>query len=788
MKVNINKERNSLKNERDKLLRRKDLKSEDKSLKREETSRLTSLNSDIEKLLKKYSEIKKERITKEKNQQILVNRLNYLRNEVRRSVSKKGNQPKNIKKSIENKKIFVKINSKYKFNRVVKRYKESDNHNSHNNELFKDNESLGKTSFNGNESQIIYSGNYKSFANSKKKGYNNSNINLSKEKENENNDSHNDLNKNNISNLEEDFLRKYKYNIGNKNSNNNIYIIINNPNNNFFKEKSLNLDNKNNFYIDKFTPKNNNIKYEKNNHIKYKSYNNIDFREEGEIILMNANGKKLQDIINSINNLNNLKSNKNKTKEKKFENNDEKDEKDEKEKNNDKINNNIKDNGDISNKSNNINEIKKKDSFIRPNFLNLYENDDNSEMKQKVDINSFGETNRTENCKIKGGESNEIIKDNNIFEDDKKKLNKESKNNISNNNFNSQNKMSNNPFNSGISTISNGSSGVKQINTKKQIINIDKNKCLLNELNKFEDITKNNLILNNTISVDNFEYYKLYSSNSTTDEKEKNSTINNDPKEFSIKESTENNYYLLNKNNKISMMNVKKTDFKNNIKKIGNSCINYSLSYKNLNNSYRNKDISKIRKNNTKLNIDLEKIKKNYIRKDSYYTSIEKKRKALGIEFKSNFNRELSIQTEKVTKKKVLGKRKNNNILINDNCVKSMNIYENLINKEKKEKLIKVKKRDGNEDRFNFENKIMDNESYYHKMKKNKTTTRFNYTKSSINSQNNKKEGLNENILRNKKIKKKNNNIFFLDNNDKSINKTSDSCFYSLVNKIINGN
>ena len=127
MKVNINKERNSLKNERDKLLRRKDLKSEDKSLKREETSRLTSLNSDIEKLLKKYSEIKKERITKEKNQQILVNRLNYLRNEVRRSVSKKGNQPKNIKKSIENKKIFVKINSKYKFNRVVKRYKESDN-------------------------------------------------------------------------------------------------------------------------------------------------------------------------------------------------------------------------------------------------------------------------------------------------------------------------------------------------------------------------------------------------------------------------------------------------------------------------------------------------------------------------------------------------------------------------------------------------------------------------------------------------------------------------------------
>ena len=783
MKVNIKKERNSLKIERDKLFRRKDLKSEDKSLKREETTRLTSLNSDIEKLLKKYSKIKKERITKEKSQQILVNRLNYLRNEVRRSVSKKGNQPKNIKKSIENKKIFVKINSKYKFNRVVKRYKLSDKHNFQNNELFKDNESLGKTSFNGNESQIIYSGNYtyKSFANSKKKGYNNSNINLSKEKENENNDSHNDLNKNNISNLEEDFLRKYKYNIGNKNSNNNIYIIINNPNNNFFKEKSLNLDNKKNFYYDNFTPKNNinNAKYEKNNHIKNKSYNNIDFGEEGEIILMNANGRKLQDIINSINNLNNLKSNKNKSKAIIFENNDEKDEK---EKDNDKINNNIKGNDDISNNIiNKINEIKKKDVFMRPNFLNLYENDDNSSMKQKVDINSFGETNRTENCQIKGAEINEIINDskNKIFEDEKK-------NNINYSSIsNSQNKMGN-PLSSGISTISNGSSGVKQINTKKQLIDNDKNKYLLDELNKFENINKNNLILNNTISVDNFEYYKLYSSNSTTDEKENNNTINNDPKDFFIKETKDNNYYLLNKKNKISMMNVKKTDFKNNIKKIGNSCINYSLSYKNLNNSYRNKDITEIRINNTKWNIDLEKIKKKYIGKDSYYTSIEKKRKALGLEFKSN--REFSIQTEKVIKKKVLGKRKNNNILINDNnnCVKSMNIYQNLINKEKKEKLIKVKKRDGNEDRFNFENKNMDNESYYHKMKKNKTTTNFNYSKKSLNFQNNKKEGLNENILRNKKIKKKNNNIFFLDNN--SINKTSDSCFYSLVNKIINGN
>ena len=791
MKVNnLKKERNSLKIEREKLHRRKDLKSEDKSLKRKETScRLTSLNSDIEKLYKKYNEIKKERITKEKSQQILINRLNYLKNEVKRSVSKKENKPTSIKKEKENKKIFVKINSKYKFNRVVKRYKLPEKKNSHNNELYKDNESLGKTSFNGNESQIIISGTYKSFANSKKKGNNSSNINLSNEKEKENNNGHNDLSKNNLNNIEKDLLRKYKCNIGNKNSNNNIYIIINNPNNNFFKEKSLNLENKNKIYYEDFTPKNNinhlnNSKCEKNNHTKNNSCNDIvDFGEEREIILMKANGKKLQDIINSINNLNNLKTNKNESKSIIFENNNEKNEK---EKDNDKVNNNIKDKDNISFNSININEnqkIEKKDSFIRPNFLNLYENDDNSAMKQKVDINSFGETNRTPNAI-------EIIKDNkNIFEDEKKELNKE--NNYSNNS-NSKNKMSH-PFSSGISTISNGSSGVKQINSKKQIADGDKNVCLLNEIKKFDDTTNNNLILNNTISVDNFDYFKLYSSNNTTDKKEKNSTINNDhhhTKEFCIKESTDNNYYLLNKKNKLLMKDIKKNNIKNNIKKIGNDCINYSLSYKNLNNSYRNKDITKIRTNSTKWNLDLEKIKKNNLRKDSYYTSIEKKRKALGLEFKSNYNRELSIQTEKVIKKKVLGKRKNN-ILINDNshCVKSINIYENLINKDKKEKLIKVRKRDGNkiEDRFNFENKNFNNESFHHKIKKNKTSTNFNYTKKNLIHQNSKKQGLNENILRNKNIKKNSNNIFFLDKNDILINKTSDSCFYSLVNKIING-
>ena len=97
MKVNIQKERSFYKKERDKLKRRKELHSQNKSMKREETSsRLTSLNSDIEKLYKKYAEIKKERLLKEKSQQILVNRLKYLRNEAKRSISKKDKQEKKI--------------------------------------------------------------------------------------------------------------------------------------------------------------------------------------------------------------------------------------------------------------------------------------------------------------------------------------------------------------------------------------------------------------------------------------------------------------------------------------------------------------------------------------------------------------------------------------------------------------------------------------------------------------------------------------------------------------------
>ena len=836
MKVNVQRERSFYKIELDKYNKRKYLKSENKSLNKEETkTRLTSINSDIEKLYKKYSEIKKERLTKEKSQQILVNRLNFLRNEAKRSVSKNEN-PKNIKKIIDdkNKKIFVKINSKYKFNRIIKRHKNSENIIS-NELLYIDNDSLSKTSFNGNESEIIGNSFNKSSLNSKKKV---NNSNLIGEKENNQNENNSiDLNKNNLNNIE-DFIKKYKYNIGNKNSNNNIYIIINNPNTSSNdKTSNNNLNNNSNNCVNiNFTPKNDNIKNENNKKNNSDDNNIIDIAEEGEnIILMNANGRKLQDIINSINNLNNKnivknKNDKNKNNNDINKNNSENNIKKEKEKvnNNDKnkdnnenkkedniIENNKKDKeeekidknniilnkndkNDDNNNNNNIDEIKKeekKEAFVRPNFLNLYKNEENCGTNQKIDINSYGETNRVENKNIQlkenlilddKKENKRIFNQNRIKlyenENEKEEIKKDKKTDNSNfikkcvinqnKNINSLNKV-NNIFNSGISTISSCSSGKKR-KKRKQIS--DNNLNDKNSLNEFEEsYIKNNTNANNTVSVDNFEYFKLYKS-VITENKDKKATPEKLNKKIDI-----------NKNNILNEKEINNNLIDNQKKNIiyeGNKNIKFSLSKIDLNDN--NKNIFKKKKNN------IEK-RKNYLRRDSYCTSIEKKRKALGLEFKPNFKRELSIQTSKNNKNKItLGKRIKNNITIENDDIKSMNIYESLFNKKKKkniiyndDRLIKVRKRDENkeEKKYKFLKKNIDKEKNSHQFLKNKTSLDFNYNnKNSFN--NNIKSELKD--LRNRKIRYKKNSNLDLDN-DNVTNKTSDSCFYSLVNKIING-
>ena len=876
MKVNIQKEMNFLKKEKNN--KRKDIKSQSKSVKKEEiSSRLNSVNSDIDKLYKKYSEIKKERLLKEKTQQILVNRLKYLRNEAKRSISKKKS-PKNIEEEEKSKKIFVKIKSKYRNNGTIKRYKESDKQSK--SEIY-DNESLSKASFNGNESEIVGSS-YKS-NNSKKIKNNVNNINNKYSSNNLNSDKENNPNENNINiNLNknknqindiEEFLKKYKYNIGNKNSNNNIYIIINNPNNNFFKENQIdsNINSNNKYDYDNYTPKDNIIK----KHNKYRSDNIIDLGEDGKnIILMNAYGNKLQDIINSINNNLNYKNNndnkdnkdnnitqnietennyENKNKnltESNITNNNAQLENNNKQKTpkDNKLNENIKIYD--SNKLNNIKEDKeeneknldnnnkkqleeKNEGFVRPSFLNLYNTEDSSETKQKIDINSYGETNRMtdnsqfqtkknifskekkeeednkDNIKEKEQEKQDNIKVN--IQDNIQDNNRENKTNIKDaiikcvinqnnkvfdrNIINSENQINNN-FKSDWPYKIIGSSETKKRKERNQIKldNINNNES--NSLNKTNNDSQkkfkiiNNIKDNNTISIDNFEYYKLYNSAQNTNYKNKDlllsngyndeekksenkylNRVNSKNRKNKLYKDNENNCNIINKEKEINYNNH---NIPHNFIKIDKNQISYSLSHKNFNNLHTNF--------NSKLIMNKENIvRKNNFRKDSYCTSIEKKRKALGLEFKPSFQRELSIQTEKNTekKKKLIGKIKNSKININ-NCMYKYNFYD-------ADKLIKVRKKDDYkniEKKYKFYKKNIDKLNVNHGLVKNKTAASFNFNK--INLSNNNNIGIKENELRNKKIK---NNIFtFLNTNDNISNKTSDFYFYTKINETNNKN
>ena len=235
-------------------LQKKKLRDFSKSSQRRESNsqnksieKLSELNLDIEKLYKKYSEVKKERLMKEKTQQILVNRLKVLHSQHNSSKNKD-----NLRKSEKYKKIHVKINSKYKNinnnNLTLRRYRFS--------EKMKNNEIESKsnnyrTINDNNNINILSNTNNHNYSNKDNKSYNNSGNDKNSGTNNENN---------NINNID-DFLKKYRYNIGNKNSNNNIYIIINNPNN-YPDKKSENDFNR--------TPKPKNI-------------NNIVLKNEGKI-------------------------------------------------------------------------------------------------------------------------------------------------------------------------------------------------------------------------------------------------------------------------------------------------------------------------------------------------------------------------------------------------------------------------------------------------------------------------------------------------------------------------
>ena len=297
MKLNFGREisysklerKSSRKNSKDKSLSksniRNKLNSQNKSI-----EKLSELNSDIEKLYKKYAEVKKQRLMKEKSQQILVNRLKVLR--YQQNSSKNKESVYNLSRPSDKKeKIHVRINSKYKkSNNLIKRYKESEKKNDYNESEIKN---INFRTINNRKDSNI-----EKYSNSivEDKHYHNYHIGKMKGNKDNRTLNNNDKNLDSINNIE-DFLQKYKYNIGNKNSNNNIYIIINNPNN--YTEQQT--TKKNNEEKNAIYDYDNELSNEELSKRHIKSDFNLDFERRGEkIILMNTDGRKIEDIIKSI--------------------------------------------------------------------------------------------------------------------------------------------------------------------------------------------------------------------------------------------------------------------------------------------------------------------------------------------------------------------------------------------------------------------------------------------------------------------------------------------------------
>ena len=261
--------------------------------------KLKELNDDIEKLYKKYAQVKKERLMKEKSQQILVNRIKVLKHQESSSRNKE-NMRSTFRLSENDNKIHVTINSRYKNNNnLLKKFKNYEKkHNFSNDSGIKDSNDRTVKNY-----KIINSNS--NFNNTFDRS--NNSIGVGNITNSIDNSALNSMNNENISLNNINELLK-RYNIGNKNSNNNIYIIINNPNNNFSDNKIIknNSDEKNiNNDFDKEKSKD-----QSNNADNTKENINKDFKVDNDkkkenIILMNTDGKKIEDIINSINSINN---------------------------------------------------------------------------------------------------------------------------------------------------------------------------------------------------------------------------------------------------------------------------------------------------------------------------------------------------------------------------------------------------------------------------------------------------------------------------------------------------
>ena len=210
----------------------------------------------------------------------------------------------------------------------------------------------------------------------------------------------------------------------------------------------------------------------------------------------------------------------------------------------------------------------------------------------------------------------------------------------------------------------------------------------LKSKNKKNSVIPQVINKNNKNELNNFLFntFQSFSSSTETLNKKENKKINlNKEKEY-IKHDK-----IKNKENQI--------DF--------HDKINYIKQ--NLTNTKSNK------KNTKQKNINSEKPRTNKLRNDSYCNSIENKRKILGLEFKPNIKRELSIQTEVNSERK-------NNFLSKTKQDKKLNkfVFSDKLIKVKKNKILNANK--NNTKKENIQS-----------LTKNRTMTSLNRIKKKLN-------------------------------------------------------
>ena len=518
MKLNFGREisysklerKSSRKNSKDKSLSksniRNKLNSQNKSI-----EKLSELNSDIEKLYKKYAEVKKQRLMKEKSQQILVNRLKVLR--YQQNSSKNKESVYNLSRPSDKKeKIHVRINSKYKkSNNLIKRYKESEKKNDFNESEIKN---INFRTINNRKDSNI-----EKYSNSivEDKHYHNHHIGKLKGNKDNRTLNNNDKNLDSINNIE-DFLQKYKYNIGNKNSNNNIYIIINNPNN--YTEQQT--TKKNNEEKNAIYDYDNELSNEELSKRHIKSDFNLDFERRGEkIILMNTDGRKIEDIIKSINSISSMNNNININDV-------------------DNLNSKIEISSRRSYKANDKNDIKK-EYIVKENCDNNKNDDKNNENE-----------NNDDNC-IKddlNDKDNIISKEDSIdinMDSIKNKIDKNNNNDINDNNDANKNqvkikeKEKEKENIQSIENINNNKENNNKNDENNQIIIENKTKEVINDNNNNEDNNNENL---NMADNDNVK-----TKDNENKEKENINNINENGEKVNLEEESKiNNNKKLNEN------------------------------------------------------------------------------------------------------------------------------------------------------------------------------------------------------------------------------------------------